>query len=280
MTAPGRPQRPGADRLVGRYALGVATVVLAVLSPYFVPAILPATHAVYGSLAGVVLIVYGIPIVALSVLVGAGPLRGWAASPRRAPMIGLGWFGAMALLGLGIALALSVVYLAFDPGALKLLQKPNPALQGAAADPWFFVGFSFVVGALEETIFRGWIFGFWAGRSASWLTPAILSSALFAALHLYYGTTYGVAAPLIFPSLFLVGFAFAATYHATGGNLVVPAVLHGAYDATGYLTLVSLGAGAALRGLLLVGSALVGLVYYLHSLELRGKELPPPAWGT
>ena len=274
---PPTPPTPSDRSTVARYALGIVVVVLAISSQYFVPQAWPASRLVYGSLVGDVAVVYGLPIVAFSLLVGADPLRGWRANLRRAAVVGPGWYGAMGLLALVVTVALAVVYEVADPGALKLLERPNPALQAAAGNPWFFVGFSFVVGAFEETIFRGWIFGFWAGRTRSWLTPAILSSALFAGLHVYYGTTYGAAAPLVFPTLFLVGFAFAATYRSTGGNLIVPAALHGANDAAAYLTLVSLAAGTDLHWVLVLGGAVVGLTYYLSRTSATNTP-PPPAW--
>ena len=254
---------PGGPGPVARYAVGVAVVVLAITSQYFVPPLWPASRAVYGSLPGAFALVYGVPVLALAFLIGPAPLRGWRHDLPRSTVVGLSWFGAMIALALVVTVGLLVAYAAFAPGALKLLTRENPALRAAAGDPWFFVGFSFVVGAFEETIFRGWIFGFWSGRSATWLTPALLSSALFAGLHLYYGTTYGVAAPVIFPQLFLLGFAFAATYRSTGGNLVVPAALHGAFDATSYLTLVSVTAGTDLHWLLVGAAALTALVYHL-----------------
>jgi membrane protease YdiL (CAAX protease family) len=266
MVGTSRASPPPTDRgTVARYAVGVAVVVLVIASQYFVPQIWPASRFVYSSLAGDLVLVYGLPIVAFTLLVGVGPLRNWRANPRRAIVQGLGWYGATGLLALLVTVVLAIVYELLDPAALDLLSKPNPALQSAASDPWFWVGFSFVVGALEETIFRGWIFGFWMGRTDSWLTPAILSSVLFAGVHLYYGTTYGLGALLIFPTLFLLGFAFAATYRYSGGNLVVTSALHGANDGAAYLMLVSVTAGTVLRyGLILVGAA-VGLAYYLKT---------------
>jgi membrane protease YdiL (CAAX protease family) len=272
---PAGPLRRG-DGSIARYALGVAVVVLAISSQYFVPQAWPASRLVYRSLAGDVAVVYGLPIVAFTLLVGTGPLRGWRANPRKATVEGLGWYGAMAALAFVITVALAAVYLAVDPGALKLLERPNPALQAAAGNPWFFVGFSFVVGAFEETIFRGWIFGFWMARTPAWLTPAILSSALFAAVHIYYGTTYGIAAPLIFPTLFLLGFAFAATYRYNGGNLFVPAALHGANDAAAYLTLISLAAGTDLHWLLVAAGLIIVLVYLFRVRSTnRDPDAPP-----
>jgi membrane protease YdiL (CAAX protease family) len=271
------PSPAARSTAVPRYLVAVGVLIVSITSQYFVPFEVPAVRPIYGSLAGDVAIVYGIPILAFALLVGAGPLRGWSARMSRAVPYGLGWFGAMSILAVGVTLALALVYAAADPAALRLLERPNPALQAAAGDPWFFVGFSFAVGAFEETLFRGWVFGFWAGHSASWLGPAVLSSALFAGLHLYYGTTYGVAAPLIFPTLFLLGFAFAATYRTAGGNLVVPAALHGAYDAAGYLTLVSLAAGTDLHWALVLIGAVVGLALYLRVAP--GPPAPSPGTG-
>jgi len=118
--------------------------------------------------------------------------------------------------------------------------------------------------------------GYWRGRSGSWMVPATWTSAVFAAVHLYYGTTYGAAAPLIFPSLFLLGFALAATYRFSGGNLVVPALLHGAHDAAAFLTLVSLELGVILSYLLVLVGGLVGLIHYLESDRSTLSAIPPP----
>ena len=184
--------------------------------------------------------VYGVPILTFSLLVGGGPLRDWNRRMGLATWHGLRFYGLLTILALVVIFVLTIVYEIVDPAALQLLNRPNPALQQATGDPWFFVGFSFVIGAFEETIFRGFIFGYWRDRSGPWMVPAVWTSVVFAGVHLYYGTTYGAAAPLIFPGLFLLGFAFAATYRFSGGNLVVPAVLHGAHDAAAFLTLVSL----------------------------------------
>ncbi|MCI4373798.1 MAG: CPBP family glutamic-type intramembrane protease, partial [Thermoplasmata archaeon] len=98
----------------------------------------------------------------------------------------------------------------------------------------------------------------------SWIVPAIWTSVLFAGVHLYYATTYGTAAPLIFPSLFLLGFAFAATYRASGGNLVIVALLHGANDATAFLTLVNPVVADGLHYLVILVGAALGLILYLR----------------
>ncbi len=261
---PAPPRAPFRPAPIGRYAIAVGATVLAVLSQYVVPSAFPATQILYGNLAGDLAIVYGIPVLAFTLLVGTGPLRDWHARMGRATWEGLRWYGLLFLLSLLVIAVLTAVYLAVDPGALQLLSRENPALAQARGNPWFYVGFSFVIGAFEETIFRGWIFGYWRDRGVRWFGPATWTSALFAAVHLYYGTTYGVAAPLVFPTLFLTGFAFAATYTFSGGNLVVPSLLHGANDASAFLTLVAPVAGVVIRlGIVLVG-VVIGLVQFVR----------------
>jgi membrane protease YdiL (CAAX protease family) len=253
----------------------VVITVVAILSQYVVPERWPAALAVYGNLPGDLFVVYGIPVIAFSVLVGAGPLRHWAGRMSTAAVQGLRWYGALSLLTLVVTVILVLVYNAVDPSALKLLNRPNPALTQAAGDPWFWVGFSFVVGAFEETIFRGWIFGYWSTRPTRWVIPAIWTSALFAGVHLYYGLTYAAAAPLIFPGLFLTGFAFAATYRASGGNLVVIALLHGAHDAAAFYTLINPVLGLELYYLLILVGGIVALVYYLRADPESDPRVPP-----
>ncbi len=266
---------PRAPASLARYFLGVAITVLAIVSQYFVPQLFPAADILYGNLPGDVFIVYGIPIIAFALLVGGAPLRDWGHRMRVATWQGLRFYGLLTLLAILVVLVLTVIYEAVDPAALQLLNRPNPALQQASGDPWFFVGFSFVVGAFEETIFRGFMFGYWRDRSGRWMVPAVWTSVVFAGVHLYYGTTYGIAAPLIFPSLFLMGFAFAATYRFSRGNIVVPAVLHGAHDAAAFLGVVSYGwgiVGLVLTYLIVLVGALIGLVEYLRP----GPPVLPP----
>lgn len=264
METPGPPEPP-VGPVRARYFLGVGITVFVVLSQYFVPQEWPAARVLYGNLPGDLFVVYGIPIVAFLLLVGVGPLTRWRANLATAAWEGVGWYGLLSLLALGVLLGLAIVYEIVDPSVLSLLNRPNPALTQATGNPWFFVGFSFAVGALEETIFRGWIFGFWQHRRDGWLAPALWTSAVFAGVHLYYGTTYGLASPLIFPTLFLTGFAFAATYHYSGGNLVVIALLHGQMDAVAFLTLVSPGAALAIHYVGILVATIVAVIAYARS---------------
>jgi membrane protease YdiL (CAAX protease family) len=254
--------------------------VLAILSQYFVPPLVPAAAWLYEGVVTGYLIVYGIPIVAFAVLVGSGPLRRWRADLGRSAMPALGWYGAMSSIGIIVVFALLIVYEALDPGALTLLNKPNPIITSASSDPWLWIGLSFVIGAIEETIFRGWIFGFWVHRrSTSLWVHAVWTSALFAGLHLYYGATYLAAAPLIYPELFFLGLAFALAVRSSRGNLVWVALLHGATDAISFYSIINTDAAAVLHYLLIGIGALVALYLYFRSRPDRPPEPYPTVGG-
>jgi len=275
------PDPAGVSRApLERYFLGVAITVFVIFSQYFVPELFPATLVLYGNLAGDVFIVYGLPVIAFALLIGPASLRDWKELMGTAAWQGLRFYGLLSLLALLVFIVLYAVYGAFDPSALPLLNRPNPVLQEASGNPWLFVGFSFVAGAFEETIFRGFMFGYWRGRGGSWFVPATWTSVVFAGVHLYYGTTYGAAAPLIFPSLFLLGFAMAATYRFSGGNLVVPALLHGAHDAAAFLMLVSEAWGALLAYLPIFAGAIIGLVHWLSDDDEGTTPGSVPPGGT
>jgi membrane protease YdiL (CAAX protease family) len=272
---PGAPPRapPKSSGSLAGYVLGVGITVAAILSQYVVPQAVPALRPLYANLLGDLAVVYGIPIVAFALLVGGAPLKGWASRMGTATWEGLRWYGLYSALALVVIFGLTIVYLIVDPGALDLLSRPNPALEAARSDPWFWVAFSFAIGACEETIFRGWIFGYWLGRpGGSWVGAAIGSSAIFAGVHLYYGFTYAAAAPLVFPELFFLGFAFATAVRASGGNLVVVAFLHGLNDAGAFLTLVNSNDALLLH----YGVIGIGLVVALVSYLGRPSARPPP----
>ncbi|MCI4357617.1 MAG: CPBP family intramembrane metalloprotease [Thermoplasmata archaeon] len=264
----------------GVFAYGAAVVitVAAVLSQYVVPRAVPSLAPIYSNLVGDFLIVYGIPILAFLTLVGTQPVQGFVASMGKATVEGLRWYGLLSLTALFVTVLLALAYLIVDPSALTRLNAPNPDLKAAMGDPWFWVGFSFVIGITEETIFRGWIFGFWtARRSPRWLGHALWTSALFVGVHLYYARTYGAAAGLVYPMLFFIGFAFALALRFSGGNILVIGLLHGAYDSASFLSLISMPAGLAFRyGLLGVGLMVAGLVYVNRNRTYRNAG-PGPA---
>ncbi len=261
----------GETRWAARFALGLAITVGAIVSQYVVPSSVPAADLVYGSLLGDVGVVYGIPLAAWLALFGARPLGAFARRTPRAAVWGLAYYGVFSILALGATIAAVALLAAFDPAALALLSRPNPVLVAAEGNPLFFIGFSFVAAAFEETIFRGFIYQLAVRPGGSWVAAAAGSSALFAGVHLYYAETYGLAVIAIAPSLFAVGFAFAATVEMSGGNLVVVIVLHGALDAAAFLSLLSGSAALAAHYLPIVAGVAIAV-----GLAGSGRPFLPP----
>jgi membrane protease YdiL (CAAX protease family) len=258
------------------YAVAVVVTVFSILSQYFLPDSIPAFRPLYGNFLGDLFVVYGIPILAFALLVGGRPLAGFVENSGRAVVQGLAWYGTLSLVAIVVVIAMTIVYLVVDPAALNLLTKTTPVIQTAASDPWFWIVFSFVIGLVEEVIFRGWIFGYWLAKDPGrWVWHAAWTSALFAGVHLYYGQTYGAAAPLIFPSLFFLGFAFAAGMRASGGNVLIVGILHGANDAVAFYSLVSNNQALALHyGIVLIG-AVIAVVLFLQSRRSTTLATPP-----
>ena len=273
---PTPPPSPPSAASPGTYALALLVTVFAILSQYFVPQTFPAARIVYGTLLGGLLVVYGVPILAFALLVGPRPLRAAFRHMGTATEAGVRWAGLLLLLSLLVIGVLLTLYARFDPGAIHLLGRPNPALQAAAPDPYFWIAFAFVIGAVEETIFRGWVFGYWLQRDPRrWWLHALWTSGLFAGVHLYYGTTYGPIAPVQFTTLFLLGFAYAGTMRSSGGNLVVIALLHGANDASAFSTLIT-PVGADLYFVsLIVGGLVLGLIALIQAGRAPASGLSP-----
>jgi membrane protease YdiL (CAAX protease family) len=254
------------------YLIAVAITILTILSQYFLPENLPFLGPVYHNLATHLLLVYGLPILAFGLLVGGGPLARFFSNSRLAVVEGLRWYGAMGVLGLVAAFAIVAVLAVVDPTALSQLNRPNPVLEAARSDPWFWVGFSFVIGIVEETIFRGWIFGYWLQRDAShWSVHAVWTSLLFASVHLYYGSTYGLASGVAFAELFFSGLGFAVAVRSSKGNLLVVGLLHGAHDALSFSTLVWNPWGEELYYLLI----LIGALVFIATAWARDRARQP-----
>jgi membrane protease YdiL (CAAX protease family) len=263
-----------------RYVLAVGITVAAVYSQYLVGLNLPALGPT-GNFALSLSVVYGVPILAFATLVGVRPVSRYVANPRRATLEGLRWYGLTGLLAIVVTFFLLILYTALAPEALNQLSRPNPVLVAAAHNVAFWIGFSFVIGFLEETIFRGWIFGYWVNRgSPRWGFHAVWTSLLFAFVHLYYGTTYGSAATFALAQLFLGGLGFALAYRASGGNILVIALLHGANDAIAFFTLVSSPGAEALHWILLGVGGIIALLMYLRQRPTAPSTpvgLPPQA---
>ena len=252
------------------FLAATAITVGAILSQYVVPEAIPAVRPAYASLAGAFGIVYGIPIAAFALLVGAAPLRAWRARMGRAAVEGLRWYGLLTLLALLLSIVALALLLRYDPSAAERLNSPTPVVQAAAANPWLWVALSFLVGAAEETLFRGWILGYCLGRDPGRANLHIAwTSVLFVSVHVYYATTYGLA--VVVPALVLLadGIAFALAFRASGGNLVVVSTLHGWNDATVFVALALPAVGLGLHYAPVLLGGLIALIVYL-----RGRRGP------
>lgn len=213
-----------------RYLIGLSIIFASAYSQYL--------FIDFGSLFAL-LIVYGIPVSVVSFLFGSVILRRAFNDTCTALKIGMGLFGVSSLGGILAASAIFSIIVMFDPKAVYLLHKPNPLLHVPPEYAWIMVWLSLVlVGPAEEYVFRGFVFGglLSLSKNRRWLSLAFFSSLLFALAHLYYALVYGIASLAPFVELLSIGMGLAATYYLSGGNLLIPALLHGLYDATGFMT--------------------------------------------
>jgi len=110
----------------------------------------------------------------------------------------------------------------------------NQVAEFASADPtvllWLVPASFLLIGPGEELLFRGIV----QGRLRETFDPVpgvVLASALFAAVH-FLALTGGAGGRLVTVTvLFFPALVFGAVYELTD-NLVVPALVHGAYNAT------------------------------------------------
>jgi membrane protease YdiL (CAAX protease family) len=219
-----------------------------------------------------ILLVYGVPILVISLLFGREIVSKSFNRTFSALKFGLGFYGAFTLLGTIAGVAIFSFLSRLDPSALNLLHRPNPVLNVPPEAAWIMVVASIlIVGPAEEYIFRGFVYGYLLRLFANrhWLSLALVSSFVFAAVHLYYALVYGLASLVQFADLVAFGMAMAVTYYVSGGNLFIPALIHGVYDATGFLGIATSSAvGVTLRGLML----LIGLIVALLLLIQRRRK--------
>jgi membrane protease YdiL (CAAX protease family) len=215
-----------------------------------------------------VLLAYGVPIVAITLLYGTTIIRRFFNKSYSAFKLGLGLFGAFTVLGIFLAVLIIIVLVAINPSTVNLLEQPNPELNVSPNLAWIMVGVSMlVVGPAEEYIFRGFVFGRLVDifKDRRWLILALVSSILFAVAHLYYAEVYEVASLVQFTELVTFGMAMASTYYLSGGNLFAPALIHGAYDATAYVGVAtSMSIGLSLRAFMIVLGVIVAFLLYIQ----------------
>ncbi len=250
------------------YGIGVVVIFVAVFSQYFVR---------LGAIAGY-LVVYGLPILVVSLIFGRQILKKAGRNNKEAFKYGLSLFGALTLLSIFLSLIALAVILQIDPQAVDLLARPNPVLNVSPDVALVMIAVSFlVIGPAEEFLFRGFMYGGLLNISKGryWLTLAVVSSLMFASVHAYYFVTYGIASALSFIDLICFGVAMAVTYYWTGGNILAAIVIHGAYDATGFLGVASsMAVGIAARGVLIGAGVILAVIYLPRKIRLTPAQAP------
>ena len=250
----------GRPLAVTSFLVGLIVILAAVYSQY----VIPGLNFVSG-----VLLVYGIPIIVTALIWGRPIITRAFGQSYKALKFGLGYFGAFTVLGILVGTLIIALLSVFNPAAVNLLYtKPNPVLQVSPEVAWLMVAVSFLVaGPTEEYLFRGFVFGGLLSvcRNQRWLSLAFVSSLFFAAAHLYYGEVYGVASLVQFVDLIAFGMAMAATYYVSRGNLIVPALIHGAYDATAYIGVAtSARIGDQLREFMILIGIIVAIAIFVQ----------------
>jgi len=234
-----------------------------------------------------ILLVYGLPIAFGTVVFGREIFKRAAKNNLKATELGLGLFGALTVIGIFVAVVALLIITQFNPAAPNLLNKPNPELNVTPAQAWIEIGVSFlIVGPAEEFIFRGFMFGglLSISKGRNWITLAIASSLMFAAVHAYYGSTYGIASVVPFIELVAFGLAMCVTYYWSGGNILIPALIHGAFDATGFLGVATTNQiGDIARGVLIGVGLVFAAIYLPQKIRVNypkttnpQTESPPP----
>lgn len=251
------------------YILGVIVIFAAVYSQYFVK---------LGQVTGY-LVVYGMPIVVVSLMFGKELLQRASKNGKTALKLGLGLFGALIALSIFLSIIALIIIINFDPQAVDLLNNPNPVLNVPSNVAWAMIAVSLlVVGPAEEYLFRGFMYGglLSISKGKHWLPLAIGSSFLFASVHAYYAVTYGVASIISFISIVAFSVAMSITYYWSGGNILVPALIHGVYDATGFLGVAtSTNVGLAARGVLMFIGVVFAVIYLPKKIRISQAPIVP-----
>jgi membrane protease YdiL (CAAX protease family) len=230
------------------------------------------------------LLVYGLPCLVISLLCGRQIISKAFNQTKLAIKFALGYFGAFVVAGILLSAIVLAIIITLDPNALSLLEQPNPVLNVSPAFAQLMIILSFViVGPTEEYIFRGFVYGGLLNvfNKKHWITLAFISSLLFAAVHFYYVEVYGIASIIPFIVIISFGMAMAVTYYLSGGNLIGPALIHGAFDATGFIGVASsMSLGVELKGALIIAGVVTAAIIFaqrgLRNKEKAGLAAPQP----
>jgi membrane protease YdiL (CAAX protease family) len=239
-----------------KYALGLLLILFGAYSQY----IFNIRGLLYGTI-----VVYILPSIVVLAIDGRRILAKAGANFKKAIRYGFGYFGIFSSAGFGLAFLLLAVLFAFDPKIMDLLNRPNPLLEVSSNLAWIMVLFSFVVvGPFEEFLFRGYIFGELLDvlKNKHWIISALISSIIFSIIHLYYVIIFGIVSIIQLSQIVMFGLGMSGAYYKSRGNLVIPALIHGAFDATSYLIIAipnNIFIGIGLKFGLILVSVFVGV---------------------
>ncbi|MCC5946851.1 MAG: CPBP family intramembrane metalloprotease [Nitriliruptoraceae bacterium] len=178
-----------------------------------------------GALVATLILQLGVLALALLPLLAAGRPYSRVLGPTR-------WTPVMWLLGLAIGFGTAVVTYTINFIVVLLAGVDEPVEQGltevvtaGGALTWLAILLAVVVAPVgEELLFRGVLHRAIADK-AGFVVGAIVSSVLFAVVHIevVFSQPYGLV------GLFVVGFLLALAYHLTG-SLIVPILGHAVYN--------------------------------------------------
>lgn len=150
-------------------------------------------------------------------------LRGFA--PKLIPLVVVVAIVATAA-AYGVAALVSVFLAHFLPHVVDTQQAQVTASIGNAY-VLGFIALCVIAPFVEETIFRGWIYGSLRGRMA-YVPAAIVAATIFGALH---------EQPAIMPALVVLGFVLCSLYEYTGS--IIPGMfVHAAFNLLGFLVII------------------------------------------
>jgi len=247
------------------YFLGLILILVLAYLQYIINGLTAVTSAI---------LVYALPILIISLLMGGVIVRKSFRNTGKALKLGLVYFAIFSIITIALSALIFYILERLDPSSLELLNNPNPVESVSPGFAWIMVFVSLIIiGPVEEYIFRGYVFGGLLNifRGRRWLLLAFISSLVFAAVHLYYALIYGFAASIAFTDLVGIGMALAITYYLSGGNLLIPALLHGSYDAIGYIGIAMQPQVASFLRYVMIGvGLLIALILLLKKL-FRGS---------
>lgn len=211
-----------------------------------------------------IILVYIAPSTLILLLDGKRIILNAHKNLKAALKYGLGYFGIFSAAGFALAFILIITIFALDPNSQQIINRPNPLLNISPEFAWYMVFFSFIiVGPFEEFLFRGFMFGALKEMLGKfhWMYSALISSFLFTIIHFYYYLIFGNIALIQFSQLMMFSIGMCGAYHMSGGNLIIPALLHGALDATSFLMIAvpNFLIGLNLKILLILLGVFVGI---------------------